>query len=222
MIYRIDMKHFLSHAIDHFTRDDLSHFQYAIISAAIKNGSRAQNMAKLNDLYPTPETIIEYAELHDKSILEKMYLETLTKPAIAHSIYRSFVNPLINHVDVVIICGESENDYIDVFVKHLRKTYHIEVIDLNVLFSTGRVGEIYIDRNKIWDKAVDIRRDAGKEEMKALSSTKDGRLRLIKMMNRKDKIEKLKSLGINITSADRDSLDNILIEEWVENFDEDE
>lgn len=229
MIYRIDLQHFLTHAIDHFSSDYLTHFQYAIISAAIRNGNRVSNVVKINELYPTTEIISAYAEYKDKSIMEKMYTELLVPPKnakngdywAANTIYKTFINPLMKHFDIVILCDEKENDYIDVLCKILKKYFSIDVIDLNELFREGKVGPIYIDRNKIWDKAVDIRRQAGKEMISALESTKDGRLKLINMWNKKEKIHKLKSLGITVTESDMNNLDQLLIDEWVnENDDE--
>lgn len=225
MIYRIDIQHFLTHAIDHFTRDDLVHFQYAIISAAILNGNRATNVAKINELYPTTDIILAYEEYKDKKILEKMYSELILPPKnaksgdywAANSIYKTFINPLMKHHDIVILCDEKENDYIDVLCKLLKKHYSLEVIDLNQLFKEGRVGSIYIDRDEINDKAVDIRRQAGKEMIEAMASTKDGKLRLIQMWNKKEKIAKLKSLGIKVTQSDMKNLNEILIDEWVNN-----
>ena len=224
MIYRIDMQHFISHAIDHFTAEELTHFQYAIVSAAVRNGGRAANVVKISDLYPTPEIVIEYADCKDKTIMEKMYTDYLRPKKDSDSIginqmanifYRTFVNPLLSHVDIVIICDKSENDYIDVLCTVLKKEYMIDVIDLNKLFTEGRIGSIYIDRNDIWDKAVDIRRAAGKDGMKALESTEGGREKLLQMMKKKDKIKKIEELGIKLTSYDKKDLDSILMDAWV-------
>lgn len=221
MIYRIDLQHFLTHAIDYFSRDELSHFQYAIISAKIANNGRELNVTKLNNLYPTPDIVLSYAEYKDKKILEKMYTDLLTvhdsnDEWIGEIIYKSFVNPLIHHHDVVIICDRTENDYIDILCKHLKKNYEIEVINLNQLFSEGRVGPIYIDRDVIWDKAVDIRRTAGKHQIEAMSSTRDGRMKLLSLWNKKEKIAKLKELGIKVNKGDMKELDKLLIDAWVE------
>lgn len=224
MIYRIDFQHFLTHAIDHFTRDELTHFQYAIISAKIKNGGRVSNMAKISELYPDSETVINYSEFKDKNILENMFMDML-HPSKKDSgdkyewrsgiFYRTFINPLKYHHDIVIICDEIENDYIDVLCKCLKKYYAIEVINLNELFSKGKVGPIYIDRDEIHNKAVDIARTASKEMIKSMSTTRDGRLKLISRMSKKDKIEKLKELGIKVTSVDKNNLDELLIDGWV-------
>lgn len=230
MIYRIDFQHFMTHAIDYFTTEELYHFQYAIISAVMKNCGRATNVVKINELYPLPEIVLEYTEYKDKSMMENMYMDYLcpkkdndmgmTKNQMDNIIYRVFVNTLINHADVVIICDRSENDYIDVLCKLLQKEYKIEVIDLNKLFSEGRIGPIYIDRKEIWDRAVDIRRAAGRDQIKALESTSGGREKLLGMMKKKDKIKKIEELGININSYDMKDLDSILMSAWVNDEEE--
>ena len=224
MIYRIDYKHFLMHMIDHYTLDELISFKYLIISAGISNQNRASNVTKMNILYPTPETVMTYTEYHDKKIMEKMYLDTLHPDKskvgikeyneIVNRIYLTFINPLINHHDILIICQESENDYIDVLCKHLKDEYLIEVIDLNQLFTTGKVGELYIDRDKIWDKAVDVRRAAGAERIRELSMTREGKIHLINQMNLKEKIRKLKKYGISTKGIDPKDINNILLEAW--------
>lgn len=229
MVYRIDIQHFLTHAIDHFTLRELIHFQYVIISARVKNGRRAANVVKKNDLYPDPEIVEAYASYKDKDILEKMYMDMLCpkksdtgNDPYANSVYATFVNPLIKHFDLVILCDESENPYIDIFCKYLKKSFEIEVIDLNELFTKGRVGKIYIDREAIWDKAVDVRRSSVKETIRSLESTRDGKLKLLGMMTKKSKIKKLKELGINVSDSDKKDLDKILIDEWVDNDNPDE
>ena len=224
MIYRIDMQHFLSHAIDHFTSQDLSHFQYAIVSAVVRNTGKMNNVVKINNLYPLPEIVTEYAEHNDRSIMEKMYMayldpktedDSIGISAMRNIFYRTFVNPLSLHFNIMIVCDRSENEYIDVICKVLKKRYAIEVIDLNKLFSEGHVGPIYIDRDEIWDKCVDIRRDSARDQNKALASTSEGRMRLLSNMNKKAKIKLIEKLGFHITNYNEDDLDKILIDGWV-------
>lgn len=229
MIYRIDYQHFLTHMIDHFTTEEITHFQYAIISAKILNNNKVANVGKISELYPDPETVLTYAEYRDKKVLEKMYMDLLLpekregdkKDWMSNIFYKVFINTFIHHQDVVIICDREENDYIDVLCKCLKTKFAIDVIDLNELFSKGRVGSIYIDRDEVWNKAVDIRRASMNQQFKALSSSRDGKLKLIELMGKKEKLQKLKELGIKVTKSDKEHLDKLLIEEWVDN-DEDE
>lgn len=220
MLYRIDLQHFLSHAIDYFTRNELAHCQYVIISAKIANTSTCDTVVKRNNLYPTTDIVIAYEEYKNKSILEKMYMDFLKIDGpkdnwLANVIYTTFVNPVINHQDVVIVCDQVENDYIDVLCKYLHRDFALECIDLNKLFSEGKVDGIYLDRDKVWDRAVDIRRTAGKEQFNALASTRDGRLGLLAKMTKKNKVDKLKELGIEVSKRDMGDLDKILMDAWV-------
>lgn len=219
MLYRIDMKHFLLHAIDHFSLYDLQNMQYCIISAKVTNGGKCKNVIKLQELYPTTDMVITYEETKDKKLLEKMYLDMLnpkdSKNEItpyAAVIYQAFVNPLLQRFNVMIVCDELENDFIDILCKYLKKEYSIEVIDLNELFTKGRVGPIYIDRDEIKDKAVDIRKAALRDEVRALSSTREGKAKLITKMSKKKKLKELKKFGVD--ADDRDNLDSMLLEEW--------
>lgn len=223
MIYRIDMQHYLTHAIDYFTRDELTHFQYAIVSAKIRNGGRVSNMAKISLLYPTPEIIYNYAEYQDVSLMEKMYMEVLY-PKKSDSMYftissefiKVFVNPLKAHQDIMIICDKDENVYIDVLCKCLKEHYAIEVIDLNVLFSKGRIGPITINLDEIHDRTVDIARAATKEMISQLETTSGGREKLLTQhMSTKNKIDKLKELGIRVTTNNKKEIDQLLMDAWV-------
>lgn len=221
MIYRIDLQHYLVHAIDHFSLKDLTEMQYCIISAKIPNGGKCRNVVKMNDLYPSTEAVINYADTHDKSILKKMYIDEMfpkhkkgepETSTFTNAIYQTFINPLLQHYNVMILCDELENPYIDCLCEYLKDEYGIEVIDLNELFTKGRVGSIYIDRKEIKDKAVDIRRGALRDQVKAMSSTRDGKEMLIAKMTKKKKLKELEKFGVK---ADKDDdIDSMLLEEW--------
>lgn len=215
--------------IDYFTLEDIYHFQYAIISAGVPNGGMltASNgngcvVAKLSNLYPLPEIITAYAESHDKKILEKMYMDYLDTSKtnndwIGMIILKSIVDPLLNHFDILIVCKEEENDYIDVFCKFLHKRFDIDVIDLNKLFKEGHVGPIYIDRKEIRDNAVHLRREAVRMEREDLATTRGGRLKLVmNIMSKKDKIKKLHELGVSTKDESEEQLNRMLIDAWVD------
>ena len=226
MVYRCDLQHFIVHAIDYFTLPDLTNMQYAIISAKISSGGRARNVVKVNDLYPDVDTIMAYEDYKDKSILKKMYLSMINpkdkkfdgiKKAsnpYSNTIYKVFINPLMEHYNIMIICDQVENDYIDILCEYLKDEFDIEVIDLNQLFTKGRIGAIYIDREKIRNKAVDIRRAALKEQVISMASTREGKEKLISKMSKKEKMRNLKKYGITITARDKDKIDQILLDEW--------
>lgn len=219
MIYRIDMQHYLTHAIDYFTKEELLHFRYLLISAHIANLSKQKNVTKQLNLWPTTEIIDTYQSTKDAKLMEKMYLDLLDIKGpddewIGDVIYKTFVNPMLFHKDLVIVCDRTENVYIDVLCKHLKKTYSLEVIDLNKLFSDGQIGPIYINRKKIHNRAVDIRRIAAKKSADALETTRDGRMSLLEKMSKTEKVKKLKDLGISAKKSD--NLDSLLIDIWVE------
>ena len=221
VLYRIDFQHFITDAIDYFTFDEIMHCNYVVVSAEIANLNKCKNITKRIQLYPTTEIILCYEETKNKRVMEEMYLELLTIKTpgdewIGDIIYTTLINPVLHHHDIVIVCDQSENVYIDVLCKHLKKEYSLEVIDLNKLFSEGNIGSVYIDRDKIRDKAVDIRRSATKKLQENIATTRDGRLSLLKDMSTKDKIAKLKDLGIEVRNKDKDNLDALLIDAWVE------
>lgn len=226
MLYRIDFQHFLTHFIDYFSFDEITEAQYLIISAAVMNQHKQDNVVKCPDLYPTTEISRIYAETGDKKLMEKMYFDLL-KPKDGSKwndnvLYRYILNPLDHHFNIIIICDEKENDFIDVFAKYLKKTFSIEVINLNELFINGKLGPVYIDRDKIRDKTVDVRFRALQEEQKRLSATRDGRLQLISLMNKKEKKKKLKEIGVELQEGDEKKLDKLLIEEWADELSDEE
>lgn len=227
MLYRIDFQHFLTHAIDHFTLDQICHFEYVIISAKVANGRRLKNTVKVNELYPDTDIVINYSEFKDKEIMEKMYFEMLQgggnkikKKNYGMILYNVFVNPLIQHNDIMIVCDKEENDYIEALCKYLKKYFHIESINLNQLFTKGYVDEIYISMDKIRDSAVDIRIMAAELAVESYETTRGGREFLLAKMTRKEKIQKLKKLGIKVSAKDKDNIDELLIEEWVNSEDD--
>ena len=106
-------------------------------------------------------------------------------------------------------------------LKVLKKEYRIEVIDLNKLFSEGRIGPIYIDRKDIWNRSVDIRIQANKDRDESMATSQDGRYKLLKNMTKNDKINKLKELGIDTKNCKEKELNKMLMDEWVLNSDDD-
>jgi hypothetical protein len=199
--------------IDHFTREELLSFEYAVISASIKVQGGAPNVAKINMLYPDLDLITEFSDLSDKKEFKKSFYEDLEQRG--NVIYKVFIVNLLAYKNICIICDETENFFIDVLVDFLKDKFAIETIDLNKLFKEGRVGKYYINRKEIHNKAVDIRREAVKDRYKSLESSEEGRLNLLNMMEKKAKIKKLRSLGINVTKSDYQNLDQLLMEGWV-------
>lgn len=212
MLFRIDYERFLTHMIDHFPREILLSVQYAIISAGIRNMGRSPNCTKINELYPSTDITVSAVEYRDRDVLKKMYYDELEE--LNNTIYRAFVMNVLRHVDIIIVCRESENVYIDILCEYIKERYKLETINLNELFINGRVGSIFLDRKAIRNKSVDVRRECAERMNRELESTEGGRAKLLTLMTRKDKLKKLKELSI-IPHDDSD-LDQLLTSEWVE------
>lgn len=219
MLYRIDFEHFLTHFIDYFTAEEISSCNYIIVGTVPNNGRSSTNLVKLNELYPEIDTLLKYSETSSMEILRGEYLEHLKDPNIVTIIYHAFINNVLNHVPIILICRAEENMFVDILLEHLKDAYHIESINLNELFRVGHIGPIHINYDEIHDRTVDIRRASGKEMIRSYESTKGGRAKLLTMMDTKYKIKKCKELGIKISKADIKNLDEILMDAWVEEED---
>lgn len=227
MIYRIDRRHFITHAIDYFSYEELINFHYAVISASVSNCGKIETVTKIPHLYPDTDSILEYNETENKEMFERSYFAFLEPDKddkekmkrghpyhIYNIIYLNFVAKLMKHQNVMIVCDENENVYIDALCKYLKKKFKIDVIDLNELFTKGHIGPIYIDRDEINDNCVEIKRSCAREKFYEKAQTVDGRAELISTMKKKDKIKKLKDLGIDPVGDDLKNIDKILLSAW--------
>lgn len=221
MIYMIDLQHFLVDMIDYFTNEELANMEYMIISnQLIKNQKKVLNVAKPYQLYPTPEMISSYAQYKTLEVAEKLYEEYFTPDDKTrwqdNIIYTHFISPLLNHQDVVMVAHQDEFHFPMAIASYLRKHFDIEVINLNELFTKGRIGPIHIDRKEIRDRAVDVRIVAERIKQKTLESTEDGRAKLMSIMTKKEKIKKLKQLGIRLKGDETSKeINELLIDDWV-------
>nr|DAR89210.1 MAG TPA: hypothetical protein [Caudoviricetes sp.] len=212
MLYRIDYDKFLIHMIDYFTSDELRNLQYLIIGT-LPNRGKTPNVVKCGELYPTCDVIEEYMKYNDKNLLKKLYYKELKESDT--TIYATIISNILNHVDIVLICRKVENDIMDIFVSYLKEKFGADTIDLNKLFTGEELEKIRLNGTKLRDNSMDVKRKAAKERYRALESTSEGRLRLLKMMSEKDKIEKLKELDINVKKSDYKHLDSLLKEIWI-------
>lgn len=225
MVYRIDLQHFLTHAIDYFSYDDLMGFQYCIISSVVKSQARISNMAKINMLYPNSDDIIQYYDDQNIDLFRKRYKHMLVGDkddrinSLLPLLYNTFVQPTLNHHSVLIVCDQSENYYIDVLCDVLNDQFAIEVANLNDLFTKGRLGSVYIDRDEIHDRAVDMRRMSATISYREKALTVDGRASLLESMKPAAMKQKLKELGINVNKSDKKHLKEMLMESWVNDED---
>ena len=200
--------------IDYFTRDELMGLSYLIMSGPIRNQGTAPNVAKCNYLYPSSDIISDYVQLEDKKILYKTYYRELKK--MNNDVYTLIIEPILMHRhNIVLVCTEREDMYIDILCDFLKKEFNIETIDLNRLFKEGETDIFFIDRDLVKNKSVELKRMAVKEKIKSLEQTEDGRAKLLSMMSKEDKLEKLQELGIKVNESDKKDLDELLRLEWV-------
>ena len=223
MLYRINYKHFLVYGIDYFSLEEITGIQYAVFSAKVANLGKLRNVAKISGLYPTVDIVLAYSDTGDKEVMKKMYLDFLEGKDLDNPeewnptmgmVYGAFVNPLLKHYDVMIVCDESEDDYVDVLCEFLEKRFGVEAINLNQLFDTGHVGPLYIDRDQIRDRAVDIRRMAAKEQTKTYETSREGRMHLLGMMNKHEMKKRLEGLEFDTRGMTEQEMRDMLIEEW--------
>ena len=222
MLYRIDFETYLTHAIDHFPMSDLIRFQYVIISAGvnstkrddgIRNSGDDTNVVKHNELYLNYDLNQLWAEYSDVDMIRKHYKEILdTKKDIIHNV---FINLVLNHHDVIIVCRRKENPIIDILIEYIDETFSLQCIDLNKLFMEGSISAIYIDRDEIKDNAVDLRRQMERQIQHYDSMSHRGRVYTFENMTKKEKIKKLKEIGISVNEYD--DVDLLLLEGWVNN-----
>lgn len=222
MLYMIDLQHFLVDMIDYFTSEELGNMQYMIISEKLKNQKKVLNVAKPYAVYPTPDMLTAYAKYKTLEVAEALYEDYFTPDDKTrwqdNIVYTHFIAPFLNHQDVVMISDQEEFNFPLAIAKYLNKHFGLEVINLNELFSKGRIGSIYIDRKEVSNRAVDIRRVAEMHQQKNMESTEDGRANLMNLMTKKEKIRKLKSLGIKLTGNESSKeINDLLIDDWVKN-----
>lgn len=203
--------------IDYFTTNELLSLQYLVLSAGIHNSGLVSNVVKINDLYPTTEIASGYIDYGDKDLFRKSYTEELKDTK--NILYRTVLRPIVKfHHNIVLISKDGvEEFYLEVMADYLRKQFGMPTIDLNQLFTEGETDVFYIDRQTVHNNTVDIARDVVRMERRDLESTIDGRIKLIRdIMNKDEKLKKLKELGIRVKKSDRDDLDRLLMEAWLE------
>lgn len=216
MLFRISFENFLVHCIDHFTLDEITTMYYVVVSAGIKVMGRMSPsiIVKANDLYPDFDSITDWMKYKNNEALRKEYIDHLKKSDA--SIYHRIISHVIDHRNVCLMCMDNENVYLDILAEYLKDKFSVECIDLNELFTKGRIGKIYIDRDEIHNRSVGIRRSAVKEYIASRELSPEGRLELMTKMTKKDKIRKLQQIGFSVRKNDHENLNKLLLQEWVE------
>ena len=213
MLFRIDYEHFLTHFIDYFTRNEILSFKYLIISAAIINTNKMENVSKCAWLYPSSEVIENYTFYKDDEIFKKEFYDELK--STSHMVNQYIVEPLVEKYNLILICRKQENTIIDTLVHYLKEEYCIDCIDLNKLFSTGSIGEISYDFDKIKEAFNKSHDENMKEHDKELAKSEAGRASLLMRMPLKERVKKLKELGYNPDKIPKEEIEQILINDWV-------
>ena len=226
MLFRIDHERFITHAIDHFTREEILSMGFLIVSAGVQdprnqkwlsgltlNGESTGNVLKINELYPNDEVQDLYIRFGSKDKIRDMYMDQLK--GYDYLFYNALVSPILSYQNRTFICKMRENDYIDIILEYVKKTFSIDHIDLNELFSKGRVGPYYIDREDIHNSTVKIARRVFKDKRNEQNMTEGGRLLSLGEMSKKEKLKLLKKLGIKVNDNEHDLIDDLLMESWV-------
>ena len=226
MLFRIDHERFLTHAIDHFTRNEIMSMGFLIVSAGVQhpqnrkwqNGMTLQGEStgttlKINELYPEDEVQELYFRFKTKDSIRELYFDQLKR--FNYLFYNAIVSPILQYQNRTLICKMRENDYVDIIIEYIKKTFSIDCVDLNELFSTGRCGEIYIDRDEIHNKVVPLARKVFKDKREEQNMTEGGRLVSLGEMSKKEKLKLLKKLGIRVGEHEHDQIDELLMESWV-------
>jgi len=212
--------------IDYFTKEELLHCQYAIISASLGSQRYIESVVGLNILYPNYETIENFIETGDEEAAKKEYLEYLfpskkCKDSDKYWLYdllkRTFVDPLKLHHDVIIIYDDATKMYIDVLCDALKEKFKLEFLNLDTLFEKGRVGSIYLDMKAIEANMEVAKKYIDKNKHKSFEQTEAGRSQLLNEMTVQEKIKKLKKLGIKVDKHDINEkrLNKLLYDAWV-------
>lgn len=219
MIYHIDIQRFLLYAIDYFSFIDLNYIDYVVISSTVMCGSADLKCHKASDLYPMPAMVVRYAESKDASQLEyemfQMYDEML-KGNLPRVFYDTFIYPMRNHFNVFLICDEGENIYLEILSKYVKKKFGIEVINLNKLFTKGKLDPVHYDLDTVKRRSKEVKKASERVVNESMASTREGREKLLKQWNKKQKLEACKRLGIRVRKNLREEdITTILMDVWV-------
>jgi hypothetical protein len=219
MLMRINWKNYLVHMIDYFTRDELLNMYIYVISTGLRVRQSVSRCGFINQLYPTSETISEYANHGDLNLFNKTYLSEIKHGQSKHYLYRSVIEAILYHNHNIILMGLEYDDYIiDVIVHYLKSHFNLPCVDLNELFTKGETDLFYIDHSEVKSKSRELKKTTEGLWTASVSATASGRLDLIETkMKKKEMITKLKELGVKLKPEDMDIkvLRQLLKEIWL-------
>lgn len=225
MLYCIDYEHFMVDMIDFFTKEEILSFIYLNTSVIIPD-HESNYSVKLMYMVPSSDSEYYISEKDDKKMADELYYQQLLNGVntpyrgenTRHMWYKYLLGPLRNHQNVMMMCLRREMHYMDVLCKFIKEEFGVETINLNKLFTEGRVGDLVIDFHEFKDRTKDLR-DSWKEhnhqERMIAAQTYDGRLNLMQDMSKKEKIKQLELIGVSYIPKDEDEIDALLMESWV-------
>jgi hypothetical protein len=202
--------------IDYFTAEELQEMKYLIISSSLHAQRLVTNANSSGELYPSAEAVTGYIETEDLNVFRKTYLGELRQWG-KNVAYVNIIKPILKyHHNIVLMCIEEEDYFMDVLVDYLAKTFNLHCVDLNELFTKGESDVFHLDRKSIHNNCVELRREVVRIKRADMESHQAGRYKLItEKFNKKDKIKKLKELGVRVGKDDHKSLDELLVEVWI-------
>lgn len=225
MVFRINWRNFLLHAIDWFDFKEISSMLWVILSYPIGNQARLNTVWKASSggggLYPPGGISDYYNETKDYETAKQMYHAYLLNKedelgiSVAQAdIYKHIVAPMKHYCNVCIIYTEEESWITDAFSEFLKKYFAIDVVDLDHLFKHGWINGFYLDRELIRERSAEFELTAKLLETKDKLQTPQGRAELLEKMSDKEKVKLLKDLGIKAHKSD--NLDRLLQDAWVQ------
>ncbi|MBD5583934.1 MAG: hypothetical protein HDQ88_02545 [Clostridia bacterium] len=225
MLYCIDYEHFMVDMIDFFTKEEILSFIYLNTSVIIPN-QQSNYSAKLMFMVPSSDSEYYISENNNEKMADELYyqqlLDGVNNPYRSENTrnmwYKSMLGPLRNHQNVMMMCLRSEMHYMKVLCKFIKEQFGVETIDLNKLFTEGRVGDMVIDFRDFKGRTKDLRdgwKEDNRRERMITAQTYDGRKKLMNDMSKKEKIKQLELIGVSYIPKDEDEIDALLMESWV-------
>lgn len=156
------MKHF----INDVDLNDVLGYQYVIISNSLKSTGNAQNILKMNDLYPSARIISDYMMSNDGEEFFSAYYDELNDDISSIAFLIDFA--VRNPIDVIILAGPSENSrvpYLSTIADFCFNEFRYPVYDYKKL---RKKKESYIDVN-----IVKVKRATSKVLAKAYKESQD-------------------------------------------------
>lgn len=224
MIYRISWRNYLVHMIDWFPVDELLAMWYIVVGEGVMQHGRESNVKKPAALLPTVDIISYYAATGDAQCASGMYMSQLMKKPtkeermteIEQDVYLCFTDPLTKHINVCMVYSQEEVWIQDTLCRYLKEQHGIDVIDLDQLFSDGKIDGFYFDYEAIRERWKDTLKQMQEIEFITKSRTSDGRRELLSEMTFKKKLKLLKRLKIKFSSKiTEEKATELLRDGWV-------